>query len=119
MPSLNDWLDSTGTIASSAERAITAWRRIVDRPTQVTLDRLGVAQTMRVEFDDTATEQNNDMRTIGHQYLVVFGVRDHPVIADTDIQWADRFVLDNVEFEVMALIKPPGEVQALCESRTS
>ena len=56
--------------------------------------------------------------TPGVQRAVVFGVRDHATVADTDIQRADRFVLGDTEYEVIGVIAVVGEVQAVCEART-
>ena len=57
-------------------------------------------------------------RLPGVQRAVVFGVREHPTVADTDIQRGDRFVMGATEFEVIGVIEAPGEVQAICEART-
>jgi hypothetical protein len=77
---------------------------------------------VRVEFGDSAREDWDVRRGLnvvpGVQRAVVFGVQNHPTIADTDIQRGDRFLLGETEFEVMAVIRAPGEAQALCEART-
>ena len=108
-----------------AARASAAWQRIQDQPTAITIRRAGAAldpQTVRIEFSDAAREDMDVRRglnvTPGVQRVVVFGVRDHPLLADTDIQRADRFVVGITEYEVIGVITAAGEVQAVGEART-
>ncbi len=108
-----------------AARAADTWRRIQDQPTAITIRRDGAAldpQTVRIEFSDQAREDLDVRRglniTPGVQRAVVFGVRDHPTVPDTDIQRADRFVVGATEYEVIGVIAASGEVQAVCEART-
>ncbi len=106
-------------------RAADVWRRIQDQPSVISIRRAGEAldpQTVRIEFSDQAREDLDVRRglnvTPGVQRAVVFGVRDHPTVADTDIQRADRFVIGATEYEVIGVIAAAGEVQAVCEART-
>ena len=54
---------------------------------------------------DSAREDLDVRRGLEHppgvQRAVVFGVRNHPTVADTDIQRGDRFVVGATEFEVI------------------
>lgn len=106
-------------------RAIAAWQRIQDQPSAIVIRRAGTAldpQTVRIEFSDAAREDMDVRRglnvTPGVQRVIVFGVKGHPTVADTDIQRADRFVLGDTEYEVIGVIAAAGEVQAVGEART-
>lgn len=99
-----------------------AWRRISDRPTSVVLVRGSTpldAQMVRIESDNTVTDQNSPgtNTVMAIQKVTLFGVRDHATVADTDIERSDRFRINNVQYEVMTIMTPPGEVQAICEAR--
>lgn len=102
-----------------------AWLRILEQPVTITIRRgteTLAAQTVRIVMDDRAREDLDLRRGLnvlpGVQGAVVFGVRQHPTIADTDIRRSDRFVLGASEFEVIAVTEMAGEVQAICEVRT-
>ncbi len=112
-----------------AARAADMWTRIQDQPSVIVIRREGAmlaAQTVRIEMGDTAREDLDVRRglnvTPGVQRAVVFGMRGHATVADTDIQRADRFVVngfaDATEFEVIGVIAVGGEAQAMCEART-
>ncbi len=118
MPDFESWR------GSEAARALDAWARISDRAVTITIQRGAEtldAQTVRIEFGDSAREDLDLRRGLnvvpGVQRVVVFGVRNHPTVADTDIQRGDRFVVGATEFEVLGVIGAPGEVQAICEAR--
>lgn len=117
MPDFNDWyLTSTVAPASAETRAVLAWRRIQDRPTSLVLSRDGIdqaAQTVRLEFDATYSDVQDETGRSAKRELVIFGVKDHPTVADTDIQTNDRFAIDLTLYEVNNVIELPGEVQAL------
>ncbi len=124
MPNFDTWAGTDYAEVLDAEgRAAYAWRRIQDRPTSITLTREGTgvlaAQDVRIESDntvsDTTSTGTNTQTAI--QKLTVFGVRDHATVPDTNIQRSDRFRINGVNYEVMSLMTPPGEVQAICEAR--
>lgn len=123
--SLNAWLGSNNiALPSAEERAFLAWRRISDRPTSITIVRGSgaskqtlAAQTVRLEWDNTAVERDGQIVSSGVQKCVVFGVRDHATATDTNILRGDRFRVDGVEYEVVSIMTPPGEVQAICEGQ--
>lgn len=115
----NDWL-AQGDIGviSAPDRAVLSWRRINDDPTSIILTRKNVqldAQTVRLESNNTARMVNGTVVTSEKIYITIFGVRNHPTLADTDIDRSDRFFINNTSYEVIALATPPGEVQAFCE----
>lgn len=122
MPSFESWRRHKRTADASA---VEAWERINEQATTITIRRDAETldpQTVRIEFGSSAREDMDVRRGLnivpGVQRAVAFGVRNHPTVADTDIQRGDRFVVEITEFEVIALIAAPGEVQALCEART-
>lgn len=103
---------------SPAPRAIAAWSRIQDKPTSVVLNRNGTllaAQTMRVEYDNTANENESAAGRGVHRTVKLFGIRNHPTQADTTIRKGDVFVLDSREFTVLDRVLTIGEVQAWAE----
>ena len=119
MPDFEAWR------SDAQARALEAWQRISEKATTITLRRgtdVLDGQTVRIEFS-SSTREDLDLRrgliiTPGVQRAVVFGLRHHPTIADTDIQRGDRFVVGVTEFEVIGVISGVGEVQAICEART-
>lgn len=121
---LDGWLSSGGVgLLSASQRAALAWRRIQDRPTEITIRRgSGSAQTIlesqvvRLEWDNTATEAEGINTTEARQKVVVFGVRGHDTVEDTDIERSDQFSINGVRYMVFSIMTPPGEVQAVCES---
>lgn len=114
MVNFDQWLGTSEAISPTA-RAVAAWSRITDKPTSITLKRLGTAQTVRVEYSEGGGEAASAAGQGTVRGLVVFGVRDHPVEDDTNIRANDRFVLNNVEFEVKDVVLTLGEKQARCE----
>lgn len=122
------WL---GTIDSSlqvdeGDRAALALSRINDNPAmkqsiQITRDggaTFEAAQTVRVEFlrtprEISITDNNNTARTIRID-CVVFGIRNHATLADTDILKDDEFGIDGVRYRVLDVLLFAGEKQARC-----
>ena len=121
MPDFDRWLGTSSRFApQTSARASAAWRRIQDKPSAVTLKRgttLQTAQTMRVEIANSASEQRGVNATPGQYTAVLFGVRGHASVADTDIQRGDQVVLSGRLYEVVSVIETIGEVQAVCEVR--
>lgn len=122
MPDLEAWL--ANDVVRPGTRAVLAWRRINDRPTSIIIRRGGTtldAQTVRIEWSGYAREDEDIEVAVdampGVGRLTVFGVRGHPTLPDTDIQRGDRFIIGAAEAEVLAVMLPPGEAQAVCEVR--
>jgi hypothetical protein len=100
-------------------RAVDAWNRIKRDASSVVLVRgttTMAAQTVRVEFSGTGEEVDATTGRAGRQRVVIFGVIDHPSIADTNIQARDRFAINKKQYEVITVVDLPGEVQAFCEA---
>lgn len=106
-------------IVDAAARAQDAWARINDRATAITLYRDGKAlsaQTVRVEFSAVFRETSGGAGEMGVSTAIVFGVRGHPTITNTDIQRGDTFEGEDTLYTVLAVVALPGEVQARCEA---
>lgn len=101
-----------GDAPSAVDRAVDAWKRINDKPASVVFKRNGAnlsAQTVRVELDNGGSRgQNTGVRVQG---AVVYGVKDHPTVADTDMQVGDRFRWAGKQYEIGVVVLTFGEVQ--------
>lgn len=115
----SNWLGA-GQAISVTERAALAWRRIQDKPTTVVFRTaagatLG-AQTVRVESDSNASPAESAAGMAPRRKAVIFGIRGHATLPDTDIAEGYRFILGADEYRVMDLILTLGEVQGLAEA---
>lgn len=123
MPNYNNWLVSNEMdVVDPAQRAVLCWRRIQDRPTSIILNRSTTtssanlaAQTVRIEYGETANFARNDVSGGSTRDTWVIGVKGHPTVADTDIKAGDRFAIGGLTYRVSDVIFVPGEVQARCE----
>lgn len=118
MPNFDAYFGDSGEI-DDGSRAVDAWSRIQADTSSVVIVRDGpslAAQTVRVEFSGTGEESQNATGRSGRQRVVIFGVKNHPTVTDTNIQARDRFVINEKQFEVITVITPPGEVQAFAEA---
>jgi hypothetical protein len=73
------------------------------------------AQTLRLEYDDSASESESATGSGAKRKLVIFGVRDHATVTDSDIKKGYRLVRESREYEVMSVIVTHGEIQAIAE----
>lgn len=116
------WLGETGALQppDAAARAVAAYRRIQDKPSSVAFVTPAgasvAAQTVRIEYDDSAARVESDAGNTGRRRLVIFGVRDHPTIADTVVDTGYRCRIDAKNFAVIEVIKTIGEIQAIAEA---
>lgn len=116
MPDLNTIL-SAGTAGIAADRAALAWRRISEKPTSITIKRGTTtlsAQTVRVESSGSSVRVGT-AGAVAVRDVVVFGVKSHAVVTDTNIRRNDRFVYGGEEYQVKDIVLTLGEVQARCE----
>lgn len=110
MPVLTNWM------TTASNRAMDAWRRIQDKPTAITIARLGTAQTVRVEYDSSVGQPNGQSIQTAQERIVVFGIKDHPTLPDTNIRRDDTFYLDDAEasqYVIDSVIPTLGELQAI------
>lgn len=118
MVNFSAWLADSDAIAA-APRAAMAWRRIQDKPTPVNFKRpngtnVG-AQTVRVELSETRRDADSAAGSQQVRDAVIFGVRDHDTVTDTDVKSGYTFVLNNKQYRVADVVETLGEVQARCE----
>lgn len=121
MPDFQAWKRG-GKAISGSPRAVDAWRRIQDKPTQIIIVRdLGGAlaeQTVRVEWSGEVRDVMGQVGTVGERQITVFGVQGHPTVPDTDIRRGDQFALDGVQYKVVDVLVTLGEIQARVEARS-
>jgi hypothetical protein len=119
MPDFDLWMiDSTAIDEMVRARAVGAWNRIQRNPVSVVVVRDGTAldaQIVRIESDSTARQIASDAGRAGAMRRVVYGVRDHPTIDDSDLRSGDRFMYDGVLHEIVQIAIVPGEVQGFAE----
>lgn len=99
--------------------AALAWSRIQDSPTKLILRRgktMLAIQTVRLEYDNKATEKIGMVATPERQTGILFGIRGHDVLPDTDVKRGDRFVWQNADFELLGEIPTSGEIQMVFQS---
>jgi hypothetical protein len=115
------WLKRNGNRSvDSTQRAIHAWNRIQQNPTPIEVERGGVMQnpqTVRVSYNTRAQEEGFAGGESVHLRLVLFGVRDHPDIPDTDLQRGDMVYLNQQAWVVQVIAYYPGQIQALAEAQ--
>lgn len=121
MPNLGSWLaDNRFGPITAMDRAVLAWRRIQDRAVSIVVYRAGVAQaaqTVRIEYEtrNSANEAQTDMSEASKRQMMVFGIVDHPTLTATSLVNGDRFVHEGHNYEIMDVVKLPGEIQARAE----
>lgn len=108
-----------GQPIEAADRATDAWAHILEKPTSIVLVRgkntTLAAQTVRIEFTSTTRGTEVDGEGGGqsaNQSVVIFGVRDHPTIPDTNIERDDRFSDNGIFYRVSDVVRTIGQIQA-------
>lgn len=124
MPNINEWAGSTFPLsgwAGELNQAYDMARLINDDLTSITVIRAGSAmsaQNVRVETKPTGNSTVLVNGRVHEVNAIVFGFRSHPTITDTDLQAGDRFVVDGVRLEVIAvLVDLENVLQAICEAK--
>ncbi len=120
MADFDAWLTGNTHAPVGSERAVLAWRRIQDKPTSITINRDGVthpAQTVRIEYNETGRVIMGEANSASAvRDVILFGVKNHPTVADTNLQYGDRFAYNGQIFKVVFVITTIGEIQANCEA---
>jgi hypothetical protein len=123
-----NWMQSTIPTAAQRtarerRRAAHAWRRINDKWTVVTSvafrTSAGVtlaAQSVRIESDNTATPAESAAGAAPKRKVIVYGVRNHATLTDTDIKEGYTFVYLNDLYRCTDIIVTLGEVQGIFEA---
>lgn len=116
-----NWLTDTAAISEDT-RAVQAWNRITDKPTSVVFrtpaDVDLASQTVRIESDSNATENESTAGKAPTRKVIVFGVVNHPSssIADTNMQEGYRFNYGNDQYRIMDVVVTLGELQGIAEA---
>lgn len=126
MPNFALWhSDPYGRIVSTEDRAVRAWNRINDKPSEITVRRPGISdftQVVRIEYfqGQALRGDTNPLGNVAKQTLIIYGVLNHPDtnIADTDLQVGDRFIYEYREFVIQTTLNTIGEIQAQAEATT-
>ena len=118
MPDFAAWLNDTEAI-DAEPRAVLAWKRIKDKPTSVAFRKPDgttlASQTVRVELSEFARDAASPAGSQTVRQAIVFGVRDHDTVTDTDVKSGYTFILNNREYRVADVVETLGEVQARAE----
>ena len=120
MVDLSLWLSDSEAIPAES-RAAAAWNRINDKPVSVAFKKpdgtVLAAQTVRLEYDNVATQSEDVSGETAVRKLTIFGVRDHSTVTDTDIGEGYRFIYQNDEYRCVDVITTIGEIQAIFEAK--
>lgn len=113
------WLSDTEAIPA-ASRAAAAWKRINDKPVSVAFKKpdgtVLAAQTVRLEWDSNVSESEAPSGQTAVRKLIIFGVRNHATVTNTDIAEGYRFVYQGDEYRVVDTMFTIGEIQAVAEA---
>jgi hypothetical protein len=119
---IGSWLSTGGggPAAQEATRAALAWRRIQDKPSSVAFRTPAgatlSAQDVRIESGSASSMSMSAAGTAGTRKIVIFGIRNHQTLADTDIKEGYRCVIAGDEYRVQAIVLQLGELQAFAEA---
>lgn len=116
MANFSAWLVDTTPIPS-AERAALAWSRINDKPTSVAFKTAAgatlAAQTVRVEVDNRSTLDASPAGAGPLMTAIVYGIRGHSTLPDTDMKEGYRFILGGDSYRINDIILTIGEIQGV------
>lgn len=119
------WLGVGGDLSAvpsdtEAERAALAYARILDKPTSVAFKKPNgttlAAQTVRLESDNRSSLAESSAGAAPRRKLIIFGVKNHATVTDTDIGEGYRFVSGTDEYKVQDVIHTLGELQGIAEA---
>lgn len=122
---LSSWLSDAGDLAPTPTdteqlRAALAWRRINDKPSSVafrpTSGATLAAQTVRIESDSNASPAESAAGAAPQRKVIVFGVRNHATVANTNMAEGYRFVWAGDEYRIQDIILTLGEIQGIAEA---
>jgi len=80
---------------------------IADKSQSITVTRGGStlsAQTVRVDSLSGSQQITTSAGQVHQADALILGYRGHPTITDTDLKPGDRFALNGVKYEVIALV---------------
>jgi len=120
MANINAWLNTSNTSPNTTQRAVDAWNRIGDKPVSITVIRGDTTlpiQTVRIEYSEServVTGEASGMSAVRN--VIVFGVKNHPSVANTNLQYGDMFSYDGQIFKIVFVMSTIGEIQANAEA---
>jgi hypothetical protein len=122
---LSYWMGDNNDIAPTptdieALRAAAAWHRIQDKPSSIAFKPVSgatlSAQTIRVESDSNASPSVSAAGAAPRRRVVIFGIRNHATLANTNLAEGYRFVYLNDEYRIVDIILTLGEIQGIAEA---
>ena len=120
MPDFDAWLGTVPTYLKPQAniRAAAAWKRIQDKPETVAVwrnDDFDHNETVRLEWDNaTNTMANTENAVTAITRVIVFGIRNHATLPNTDIVEGDEVYLGGEAYQVKDVLLTIGELQARC-----
>lgn len=121
-PSLNAWAGSAFPLTPWSDDyapGVDTARLIADKSTSIVVIRNGVAQTaqtVRIEAERAERQMQTAGGVTRQAHVRVLGYRNHPTIANTNLQPGDRFTVAGVLYEVfMVAPSTVDSVQAFAE----
>lgn len=125
MVELQSW--TTGIVDSPRQRVINeqkraaqAWRRIQEKPMSVVFKNSAnqklPGQVVRVESDNTATPSMSTVGSAPKRKVIVYGIRNHATLPNTDIKENYVFVYDGDQYRCIDIIITLGEIQTIWEA---
>lgn len=114
----NAWVSANQ--GSSLRTAEDVWALIQLKPVGITIHRgaMDIAeQTVRVTFSNAERVIKGESSAMSaYRDAVVFGVKGHPTVTDTDIKRGDEFTVYGRGLKVIDMIEVAGGIQAFCEA---
>lgn len=119
MVNFDEWASGGQSPMSESDYAKRQWRLIQRKPASITITRgttTVAAQTVRVEFSNSERQAEGTSGAITYKRdVIVFGVKGHEAIADTNIAKGDIFQYEGQRFKVMDVFPKVGMIEAHCE----
>jgi len=107
-----------GRYIPKATRALDVWRSIQGNSTTVTFRRLdgtnAAEQTVRLEYI-SVSEADSAAGQGALRKLMIFGVRDHPTVANTDMKKGYRFNYLGKQYTVLDVEVKQGGGEVMAE----
>jgi len=107
-------------VINEQKRAAQAWHRIQEKPMSVVFKTSSnqklPGQVVRVESDNTATPSMSTAGTAPKRKVIVYGIRNHATLPNTDIQENYVFVFDGDQYRCIDIIITLGEIQSIWEA---
>lgn len=120
---VSDWLGSSASLSAwrgTVDRANDTARRIAERSSTITIQRVGAAdhaETVRLEVMSLPDEERGTAGKVAVSRVLIVGYKDHATVTDTDIQRGDRFYYDGLWYDVTQVMPAiPDRFQAVADA---